>query len=73
MPKNLITVRAQIGKCVYEIEMDEKDSLHSMQLEIEIQMELKNQEIEILEIYDQFNPKTTRPHKNGNTNAHPAD
>ena len=62
MSKNLITVRAKIGKCIYNIEMEEKDSIHSIQLEIEVQMELKNQEFEILEIsYDQ-NKTTIRNH-----------
>ncbi len=62
MPKKIITVKAKIGKCIYNIEMEEKDSIHSIQLEIEVQMELKNQEFEILEIsYDQ-NKTTIRNH-----------
>ncbi len=62
MPKKIITVKTKIGKCIYNIEMEEKDSIHSIQLEIEVQMELKNQEFEILEIsYDQ-NKTTIRNH-----------
>ena len=62
MPKKINTVKAKIGKCIYNIEMEEKESIHSIQLEIEVQMELKNQEFEILEIsYDQ-NKTTIRNH-----------
>ncbi len=62
MSVKIITVKAKIGKCIYNIEMEEKDSIHSIQLEIEVQMELKNQEFEILEIsYDQ-NKTTIRNH-----------
>lgn len=67
MPKKIITVKTKIGKCIYNIEMDKRESIYAIIIEIERQMDIKDREIEILEIYDQFNPKTTRPHKNGNT------
>ena len=69
MAVNLITVRAKIGKCIYRIEMDQK-SCSDIEKEIIYQLDLKSQKIEILEIYDKTNPKSTRPYTNGNTNAH---
>ena len=62
MSVKIITVKTKIGKCIYNIEMEEKDSIHSTQLETELQTEPKNQEFEILEIsYDQ-NKTTIRNH-----------
>lgn len=69
MAVNLITVIAKIGKCIYRIEMDQT-SCSDIEKEIIYQLYLKSQKIEILEIYDKNNPKSTRYYKNGNTNAH---
>ena len=50
MAVNLITVRAKIGKCIYRIEMDKRESIYSIIIEIERQMDIKDREIEIIEI-----------------------
>ena len=64
--QNLITVKAKIGKCIYRIEMDYASG-SDIEKEIICQLDLKSQKIEILEIHDKTNPKSTRPNKNGNT------
>lgn len=50
MPQKLITVKAKIGKCIYNIEMDKRESIYAIIIEIERQMDIKDREIEIIEI-----------------------
>ena len=44
---NLITVTAQIGKCIYHIEMEQKSSYAEMLTEVENALEIKNKPIKI--------------------------
>ena len=48
MNNNLITVTAQIGKCIYHIEMDQKSSYAEMLTEVENALEIKNKPIKII-------------------------
>ena len=55
---NLITVTAQIGKCIYHIEMDRKSSYSEMLTEVENALEIKNKPIKILKYVHQTNQST---------------
>ena len=44
----LITVTAQIGKCIYHIEMEQKSSYSEMLLEIEMALEISDKPIKII-------------------------
>ena len=48
MNNNLITVTAQIGKCIYHIEMERKSSYAEMLTEVENALEIKNKPIKII-------------------------
>lgn len=48
MNTNLITVTAQIGKCIYHIEMEQKSSYKEMLTEVENALEIKNKPIKII-------------------------
>ena len=48
MNTNLITVTAQIGKCIYHIEMERKSSYSEMLTEVENALEIKNKPIKII-------------------------
>ena len=48
MNNNLITVTAQIGKCIYHIEMERKSSYSEMLTEVENALEIKNKPIKII-------------------------
>ena len=48
MSTNLITVTAQIGKCIYHIEMERKSSYAEMLTEVENALEIKNKPIKII-------------------------
>lgn len=58
MNNNLITVTAQIGKCIYHIEMDQKSSYAEMLTEVENALEIKNKPIKILKYVHQTNQST---------------
>ena len=58
MNTNLITVTAQIGKCIYDIEMDRKSSYAEMLTEVENALEIKNKPIKILKYVYQTNQST---------------
>ena len=45
---NLITVTAQIGKCIYHIEMERKSSFAEILSEVENALEIKNKPIKII-------------------------
>ena len=55
---NLITVTAQIGKCIYHIEMERKSSYAEMLTEVEKALEIKNKPIKILKYVHQTNQST---------------
>ena len=55
---NLITVTAQIGRCIYHIEMDRKSSYAEMLTEVENALEIKNKPIKILKYVHQTNQST---------------
>ena len=55
---NLITVTAQIGKCIYHIEMDQKSSYAEMLTEVENALEIKNKPIKIIRYVHQTNQST---------------
>ena len=55
---NLITVTAQIGKCIYHIEMERKSSYAEMLTEVENALEIKNKPIKILKYVYQTNQST---------------
>lgn len=55
---NLITVTAQIGKCIYHIEMERKSSYSEMLTEVENALEIKNKPIKILKYVHQTNQST---------------
>ena len=48
MNTNLITVTAQIGKCIYHVEMERKSSYAEMLTEVENALEIKNKPIKII-------------------------
>ena len=48
MKTNLITVTAQIGKCIYHVEMERKSSYAEMLTEVENALEIKNKPIKII-------------------------
>ena len=48
MNTNLITVTAQIGKCIYHIEMEQKSSYAEMLSEIEMALEISDKPIKII-------------------------
>ena len=58
MNTNLITVTAQIGKCIYQVEMERKESFAEMLNEIENALEIKNKPIKILKYVHQTNQST---------------
>lgn len=58
MNTNLITVTAQIGKCIYHIEMERKSSYSEMLTEVEKALEIKNKPIKILKYVYQTNQST---------------
>ena len=55
---NLITVTAQIGKCIYQVEMERKESFAEMITEVKEQLELTTQPIKILKYVHQTNQST---------------
>ena len=55
---NLIIVTAQIGKCIYHIEMEQKSSYLEMLTEVENALEIKNKPIKILKYVHQTNQST---------------
>ncbi len=55
---NLITVTAQIGKCIYHIEMERKSSYAEMLTEVENALEIKNKPIKIIKYVHQTNQST---------------
>ena len=55
---NLITVTAQIGKCIYKVEMEQKSSYAEMLTEVENTLEIKNKPIKILKYVHQTNQST---------------
>ena len=58
MNNNLITVTAQIGRCIYHIEMERKVSFAEMLTEVENALEIKNKPIKILKYVYQTNQST---------------
>ena len=48
MNTNLITVTAQIGKCIYHVEMEHKSSYVEMLSEIEMALEISDKPIKII-------------------------
>ncbi len=58
MKTNLITVTAQIGKCIYHIEMQAKNTLAEMITEVKEQLELTTQPIKIIKYVHQTNQST---------------
>ena len=55
---NLITVTAQIGKCIYHIEMERKSSYAEMLTEVEKALEIKNKPIKIIRYVHQTSQST---------------
>ena len=45
---NLITVTAQIGKCIYQVEMERKESFAEMISEVAVSLEVSEKSIKIL-------------------------
>ena len=58
MNTNLITVTAQIGKCIHHIEMERKVSFAEMHSEVENALEIKKKPIKILKYVYQTNQST---------------
>ena len=58
MKTNLITVTAQIGKCIYHIEMERKESFAEILSEVENALEIKNKPIKIIRYVHQTNQST---------------
>ena len=58
MNTNLITVTAQIGKCICHIEMQTKNTLAEIINEVKEQLELTSQPIKILKYVHQTNQST---------------
>lgn len=48
METNLITVTAQIGKCIYHIEMERKETFAEMLSEVAVALEISEKSIKIL-------------------------
>ena len=45
---NLITVTAQIGKCIYQVEMEQKETLADIISEVASALEISEKSIKIL-------------------------
>ena len=45
---NLITVTAKIGKCIYQVEMERKESFAEILSEIEMALEISDKPIKII-------------------------
>ena len=45
---NLITVTAQIGKCIYQVEMERKESFAEILSEVAVALEVPEKSIKIL-------------------------
>ena len=45
---NLITVTAQIGKCIYQVEMERKETFAEMISEVAVVLEVSEKSIKIL-------------------------
>ena len=58
MNTNLITVTAQIGKCIYQVEMERKESFAEMITEVKEQLELTTQPIKIIKYVHKTNQST---------------
>ena len=58
MNTNLIIVTAQIGKCIYQVEMERKESFAEMITEVKEQLELTTQPIKIIKYVHQTNQST---------------
>ena len=58
MNNNLITVTAQIGKCIFHIEMERKESFAEILSEVENALEIKNKPIKIIRYVHQTNQST---------------
>ena len=54
----IITVTAQIGKCIYHIEMQTKNTLAEIINEVKEQLELTSQPIKIIKYVHQTNQST---------------
>ena len=48
MNTNLITVTAQIGKCIYQVEMERKETFAEILSEIEMALEISDKPIKII-------------------------
>ena len=48
MNTNLITVTAQIGKCIYHVEMERKESLAEIISEVAVALEVSKKSIKII-------------------------
>ena len=48
MNTNLITVTAQIGKCIYKVEMERKESFAEILSEVSIALEVSEKSIKII-------------------------
>ena len=48
MNTNLITVTAQIGKCIYKVEMERKETLAEIISEVAVALEVPEKSIKIL-------------------------
>ena len=48
MNTNLITVTAQIGKCIYKVEMERKESFAEILSEVAVALEVPEKSIKIL-------------------------
>ena len=48
METNLITVTAKIGKCIYQVEMERKETFAEMLSEVAVVLEVSEKSIKIL-------------------------
>ena len=48
MNTNLITVTAQIGKCIYQVEMERKESFAEILSEVAVALEVTEKSIKII-------------------------
>ena len=48
MNNNLITVTAQIGKCIYQVEMERKESFAEILSEVAVALEVPEKSIKII-------------------------
>ena len=48
METNLITVTAQIGKCIYQVEMERKETFAEMISEVAVALEVSENSIKII-------------------------